>query len=53
MQPPSPVLPLAARQAAWDRLWRVYLLAPPAAKPPDPPTEKAAGCEPAAKEGAR
>ena len=43
-------LPLAARQAAWDRLWRV-LLAPPAAKPPDPPKGKAAGGEPAAKEG--
>jgi hypothetical protein len=28
MRPPSP-LPLAARQAAWDRLWRI-LLAPPA-----------------------
>jgi len=49
MQPPSPVLPLAARQAAWNRLWQIILAEP--SKPPDPPTEKAAGGEPAAEEG--
>jgi len=51
MRPPSP-MPLAARQAAWDSVWRI-LLAP---KPPDPPPAPldkgtAAGGEPAAKEG--
>jgi len=49
MSTPAP-LSIEARRAAWDRLWRV-LLAPPAAEPPDPPNGKAAGGEPAAKEG--
>lgn len=34
MQAPDP-LPLAARRAAWDRLWRI-LLTPPRTEPADP-----------------
>ncbi len=50
MQPPSP-LPIAARQAAWSRLWQALLSEPP--KPPDPPDKgTAAGDEPAAGKGA-
>ncbi len=42
MARPEPrTLPLAARRAAWDALWRV-LLAPPR---PEPPVEPAAGGE--------
>jgi len=49
MQPPSPVLPLAARQAAWNRLWQIILAEP--SKPPDPSHEEAPGDEPGAEEG--
>lgn len=35
MAGPSPVLPLAARQAAWDALWR-RLLAPLPQDEPEP-----------------
>lgn len=50
MPPPNTSLPVAARQAAWDNLWRV-LLSPPPAPPPD--TTKPAGDEPAGVEGGR
>ena len=45
------LLPLAARELAWRRLWAVLLSPPP--KPPAPPDKAvAAGCEPAARKGA-
>jgi hypothetical protein len=40
--PPSSSLPLEARRAAWDRLWRI-LLAPPAAQAPAGDIDPGAG----------
>jgi len=53
MQPPSPVLPLEVRRAAWANLWQRLLTPEPPKPPDDPPKDTTAEVETAAEDGGR
>lgn len=51
-RPSLAVLPIAVRQAAWDRTWQRLLASATEPEPPPEDKENAAGSSPAAREEA-